>query len=324
MERRNSTIEQISAAIGQAQSIAVISHYHPDADAYGSLGALKLALTSIGKQISLFNQDGMIERYSVIPGIEGVKSTAPESQFELWIVCDCGDFERVGKEFHSALSTATNVLNIDHHISNDYFGNLNLVDSEASSTCELLYLIIDSLKVNFTAEIGLALLAGIVGDTGSFRYSNTSPRCFEIASALVSAGAQISEVSKMLFGSYTASAVKMQAEAMLNLNLHFGGKVSEILVDRDLLQKHGACSEDTELLVERARDIKGVEVAFFIREDHDVWKVSLRSSVDHYDLSALAARFGGGGHRAAAAFRWRGAYAELRQKLLEGLKEVVG
>jgi len=322
-DKLNNTLEEISGELEKASKIAIVSHYHPDADAYGSLGSLALGLGSLGKSVSIFNQDGLSERYAAIPGLSDLQSSVKQESFDLWIICDCGDKERTGKTFQGAIASAKKVINLDHHISNDHFGTLNLVDPDASSTCEIIFRLLENLQIEFTPDLGVALLSGIIGDTGSFQYSNTSPACFDIASKLVSKGAELSRVTKMLYGSYSASAVKMQAEAVLNLQLHFGGKVSEIMVDRDLLKKHSATSEDTELLVEKARDIKGVEIAFFIREDKDVWKVSLRSSVPAYDLSALASSFGGGGHRAAAAFRWSGAYHELREKLLSGLEELV-
>lgn len=297
--------------------ILVFSHVNPDADAYGSSIALTLALRAAGVDAYCVNQDGPSERYDFIPGIESVLSAVPESAepWDIVCICDCGDLNRVGDSFQDTIARARTVVNIDHHVSNPLYGTHTLVRDTASSTAELVYEVLENIPGSISSDVATCLYVGIVGDTGSFRYSSTSSRTFEIASRLLAAGVRADKISQAMFGSNTLSAVRLQSEAMSNLEVRNDGRVAEVLVTSEMYRKHGASREDADSLVERARDIKGICLSVLIKQDGDIWRVSLRSTNSRYNVSDIAASMGGGGHKMAAAFRWPGDLSDLRSAL---------
>jgi phosphoesterase RecJ-like protein len=317
---KNDSINDITAAIEKAKTITVVSHYNPDADAYGSSCALYLALKSSGKKVNCANESRFVKRYAFIPGIEDVKNNLEEA--ELAIVCDCGSLARTGDNFKLLLASYSQILNIDHHISNDYFGHLNYVQ-EQSSTCEVIYNIIKHLKIKLTPAIATALFAGISGDTGSFRYSSASPATFRIAADLIENGADADLISSAFWGSKSLAAVKLHAEVMRSMKLHSGGKLAEVVATKEMYELTGSTADDTEDLVERARDIEGIYVSILIKWDNDQWKISMRSKDKKYNVSDVAALFGGGGHIAAAAFRWKKSLEELRSAVIPKLEEIL-
>jgi phosphoesterase RecJ-like protein len=317
---RTSSAEELARLILQAKRVLVLSHYNPDADAYGSSCGLVLALRSarahgIGPEVKVLNESGILERYAFLPAVRDVQADWPQGySADLIVACDCGDLKRIGDRLLTGLPSALPIVNIDHHISNASFGSHNLVCVEASSTSEIIYGVIKALshatgKELLTAEAATCLFAGISGDTGSFRYASARESTFAVALELVRAGAHTSLVARNLYGRESLSAVKLQAEALLGLSFWMNDRVAVVSVSAEMRARHHASVEDTEALVERARDIEGVEVAVFMREEADFWKVSLRAQ-DAGDgrginVAKIAEHFGGGGHRAAAGFRTR-------------------
>lgn len=302
--------------------IGVISHYNPDPDAYGSSSALYLYLKKAGKKTWLINQDSGKTDFSWIPGASEAITNWP-SDIETLVVCDCGDRKRIGDELLASMPTSIKLcINIDHHSSNDRFGDATLVDPQVSSTCELIYNLISS-KDNVSPEVATALLAGVYADTGSFRHSNVKSQTFDVASSLLKAGADHVHVSKNLFSSFSLASVKLQSKALSDMKLLASGKVAWILITPEMIQAANAVLEDAEGLAERARDIEGVLVSAAARFDGEIWRVSLRSKSDKYNVSDVAASFGGGGHKAAAAFRSRKSIQEIENELLEKLVNLV-
>jgi len=323
---RKARAEQFAQNLLSHSRFVVISHYNPDADAFGSSCALSLLLERLGKEVVCVNETGALSRYMFIPRVDSIVRKMPDDHHggmtpDAIVVCDCGSLHRVGESLFEKVNAIAPMLNIDHHSSNDLFGTHTYVCPEASSTSELVFDVIVALKDEtlLTPEIATALYAGIVGDTGSFRYQSTSAHTFEVATRLVNAGASPSMVASALFSSNTIASVKLQSAALTDLTLHADGKVAEVVVTTDMLHKYNATQDDTDPLVERARDIEGVEISALIRQDHDIWRVSLRSRTPRYDVSTIASHFGGGGHKCAAAFRWRRSFEELHPLLLKEL-----
>lgn len=320
----NNSLEEIAALLRASRSVAILSHYNPDVDAYGSSCGLALTLRGLGLTVTCVNESGIIPRYSFLPGVSEVERTLPSATPDLVIVCDCGDIKRVGETLVGQVEAAAKLLNIDHHASNELFGTHNYVHPEASSTSELILHIIDALGVSCTPEVATCLYAGIVGDTGSFRYSSVRASTFEVARRLVEAGASPSGIADAMFSRTSLAAVRLQAEALAGLTTHFDGRFAEVIVPHEQYLKHGASAEDVDALAERARDIEGVQVSALIRSDDGVlWRVSLRSRSPETDVSEVARHFGGGGHRAAAAFRFRRSLDELRPALLTQIERLL-
>ncbi|MCB0337311.1 MAG: bifunctional oligoribonuclease/PAP phosphatase NrnA [Bdellovibrionales bacterium] len=304
--------------IENAARVLIISHVQPDADAYGSSLAMYFVGLALGKECCVVNESGLLPEYAFLPGSEVVQSAIPETfSYDLLCVCDCGDEKRVGDSLKHILRSNTPILNIDHHISNTRFGSVNLVEDTLSSTCELVAQFSKTLGLALDASIATNLLTGIVGDTGSFRYRNASPETLRLAAELSEAGADLSCISGQLFAQRSLASVHLESDVMSKLKLFGDNQVAKIVATKEMLQTHGATKADCESLVEKARDIRGVRVSIFIREDEDVWKVSLRSVDGSLNMSEVAGQFGGGGHLQAAAFRYRGDLTVLEKQLME-------
>lgn len=315
----NNSLSEIAKVLQSARRVAVISHYNPDPDAYGSSGGLAIALRRAGKEVCCINEDGLLPRYAYIPGTNQILQTPPAEPADVVVVCDCGEIGRVGDSLVRYVRAAACVVNLDHHVSNDYFGHLNLVKERSSSTSEIVLEVLEQGGFDLSAETAQALMIGIIADTGSFRYSSVSPQTFRAAGRLAENGARADMAAQMVYGSQGLDAVRLHAEAVLNLRLHCDGQVSEILITEEMLARHRATRDDTENLVEKGRDIEGVKLSFLARQDPGIWKLSLRSKDEAHDVSTVARHFGGGGHKCAAAFRWRGSMEDLRPLLIEKL-----
>lgn len=318
-------------SIRESSRIVVVSHTNPDADAYGSSCGLAAALAALGKDVVVHNETGFIPRYGVVPGAATVVQGGWESltSGDLLIVCDCGALERVGDSLVGAAQAAPQMINIDHHTSNSSFGHLNYVIEGASSTSELVFDLLKALEGAvgrsdlITSDSAACLMAGIIGDTGSFRYASTKPSTFLAAYELMNRGARPDLLTQELFGNHSLAAVKLQADAMGAIQVHNGGQFAEVVVTQAMLKKHGAELLDAESLAERTRDIEGVKVSALYKEDVDLWRVSLRSRQGAVDVSRIAQSFGGGGHKPAAAFRWRKDFASLQQELRDAISKVL-
>jgi phosphoesterase RecJ-like protein len=315
--------DPVVSSIRAASKIIVLSHTNPDADAYGSSCGLAWGLKALGCDVSVFNESGFVPRYGVIPGAAEVSAALPSVVDEktLVIVCDCGALERVGDSFLSFVKGAPHVVNIDHHTSNTKFGHHNMVVEGASSTSELVFDILIEIEKRvgrsdiISSESAACLMAGIIGDTGSFRYSSTAPSTFLAAYHLMLRGARPDRLTQELFATQSLAAVRLQAEAMVGIQLLCGGAFAEITVTQEMLSRLGASILDADSLAERGRDIEGVKVSVLFKQDVDMWRVSLRARQGTVDVSQIAQQFGGGGHKPAAAFRWRKDFASLQSAL---------
>ncbi|HMO02831.1 MAG TPA: bifunctional oligoribonuclease/PAP phosphatase NrnA [Oligoflexia bacterium] len=309
--------QEIIDTIQANHKFLVIAHAHPDADAYGAALGLTAILKKIGKHAIVAIEGAPSERYSNISGFAEILDRIPTPTPDQWlIVVDCGSFERIGEEEIERLKAA-NIINIDHHFSNNGFGKLNWINPASSSASEMIYEIASVLKCEINTEIATAIMYGIVGDTGSFRYSSTSARTLEIASKLVAAGAKITKVHQAIFSDFPLNVAKLKAEVILNAEFLFDNQLALGIVSNALYKKFNCAEKEVDGLVENLRDIKGVLAGALVKQDGELWRVSLRSSKENLDVAAIAASFGGGGHKMAAAFRWR----QDLEKLVEKLKE---
>ena len=326
------SVKAFKAFIDKYSKFVICSHENPDADAYGSACGLGVALRAYGKEVLFINTSPILERLSFIPAVsETVRDIPPGFEFEASIVCDCGAFSRVGENIFAQISGKP-VLNIDHHISNDNFGSENVVATKASSTSEIICALLTEAAIDIPAQSATALYAGILADSGSFRYSCVRPYTFEAASLCVAKGAVSSKISEKLFSTNSLAYVKLHAKAILEMTLHISSKVALIVTSADMIESCGATVADSDGLAEQGRDIQGVEVSVLMKEDKlftsdsdkpkAIWRVSMRAKSDKYDVSALAQKFGGGGHKAAAAFRSSKSRQEIISALLAELEQI--
>lgn len=322
-ESKREVWAKIIEQIRSAENILVVAHQSPDPDAFGSSCGMTLALKYFGKNALCLNQDGAAPHLQYIPDAFAVTDTVPAGEWDLIIVCDCGEKERIGSELLNQLPQGVPIVNLDHHYSNDNFGDLNLVLPNTSSASEIVFEVVSDLLGTLTPEIAECLLTGIIADTGGFRYSSATAYTFIVAEKLIKAGANLERVNRNLFSNRSLAAVRLAAAAISAMKIHAAGKVVEILVTEEMMQRFSAQPTDCEGLVDAGRDIEGVCVSILIRKDGDLWKVSLRSKYSECNVSEVAATFNGGGHVQAAACRWSGELEDLRSSLLAKVIQVV-
>ncbi len=322
--------EQILAKLASVQRVIVVSHTNPDADAYGSSCGLAWGLKALGKNAVVYNDHGFVPRYKVIPGAAEVEKGAWPAlgSDDLVVACDCGAAERVGDQLVQNLMQSPFVINIDHHASNSRFGALNLVVEEASSTSELIFDLLTGLEALegrsdlISKEAAECLLSGIIGDTGSFRYPSTTAKTFLVAHELMVRGARPGPLTQELYANQSLVALRLQSEALGAVSVHPNG-FAEVIVTQEMLKRTGADILDADSLAERARDIEGVKVSALYKQDVDLWRISLRARQGVADVSLVAQAFGGGGHKAAAAFRWRKDLKTLQRELREAIAAIL-
>ncbi len=291
---------RITQEVQGAKTIGISGHVRPDGDCVGSCMAMALYLrkTQPAARVDVFLGDFSVGLQRNIAGVETINRDyiTDVKSYDVFICLDC-EGTRLG-EAQPLYTAAAKRINIDHHVSNQGSGDVNYIVPTASSTCELVYEVMD--KENMDAEIARNIYTGIFTDTGGFRFSNTSKRTMEIAGALIEYGFDFSTLIQEVY--YQDSYVKQQimGRALLESVLFMDGKCIFSMLDRKTLQFYRATSSDTDGIVSRLADTRGVEVSIFMYEIQPLsYKVSLRSNGD-VNVAAIAEKFGGGGHVRAA------------------------
>jgi phosphoesterase RecJ-like protein len=276
----------------------LLGHVHPDGDVLGTLVGLGLALEGAGWEITLAGPHGVPEVLGFLPAAERfqVWERAPRT-WDVVILTDCPDPGRTEGLLEGARGPETHVLNIDHHPDNRRYGTVNWLDPDAAATGEMVFDLLGRLGLKLTPEVALALFTAIHTDTGSFRYSNTTPRTFRIAADLAAAGADPFLVSRWLYQRRQAATLRELGEVLRRVELSPDGRVGWLALPAGLASEALVAAED---LVGYPRSIHGVEVALLLRETAPgVVKASLRGQ-GRVPVNVIAQRFGGGGHANAA------------------------
>ncbi len=319
------TFDDIGRVLREHQHFAILSHVRPDGDALGSQLALALSLQQLGKDVRVWNEDGMLEKYSFLPRAELLtKPPATADNVDVAIALDTAIQNRLGTAF-GAIGSAKIWINIDHHPSNPGYGDMVIVDPSAPATGEIIFRLIKSQGLPFNHDIAENLYAAISTDTGSFQYPNTSARTFEIAAELVRAGGlNIGQLSQLLYESYPRRRLELLRELLRTMRFTEHDRVASFTLSLKTAADLGVLPEDNEGLIDHLRAIRSVIVAVFFEELKDgKVRVSMRSKNEAFDVCAICQKFGGGGHTLAAGARIRGSLAEVEEKFLEEIREVV-
>jgi phosphoesterase RecJ-like protein len=321
MTNSNATIAQIVEALRAHQSFTIMSHIRPDGDALGCIIAMGIALRQIGKDVTLWNEDGVSEKFRYLPGWEMVsKPPAEPVDVDVVIALDTASKLRLGAAL-TAIKSARLWINIDHHVSNESFGDLAYIDPAAPATGQILYEIIDFAGFPLTPEIAENLFAAISTDTGSFQYPNTTALTYEIAAALIRAGVNVGALSQKMYESYPIRRVYL-LRALLNvMKITCDGRIASFVLTQQMVDDLGVLPDDNEGLIDTIRAIDGVIVAAFIEELAGERKVriSLRSKDPRVDVCKICRQFRGGGHVLAAGARFPGTPAEVEAKVLAAI-----
>ncbi|MFA5275851.1 MAG: bifunctional oligoribonuclease/PAP phosphatase NrnA [Candidatus Omnitrophota bacterium] len=314
-------------AIRKNKSFLITAHTNPEGDALGSELAFYLLLRKLGKEAVIVNEDKALYGYEFLPGINNIKRYKNENQkfnFDCFVTLDSSDLKRTG-EVYRLNRDHKPVLNIDHHISNTKFGEVNWVEPGASSCSEMVYRIYKKMKVGIGEDAALALYTGILTDTGSFRYSNTSVFTHHAVAELLKYGIDVPEVYRYAYENIPFEDIKLLIKILLKINRSADGKLIWFQVPHNLLKRKKVSFDLAEHLLTFGRSIKGVRVVALFKENSGVKneiRVNLRSQ-GKVDVNEIASYFGGGGHKAAAGITIRGKIDNVRRRVLAKIKEAL-
>lgn len=313
--------QQIADILRNQKSFLVLTHYRPDGDAVGSQLALVILLKNLGKQVEAWNDDEVPAKFRFLPQSALIqKPPAEPNDFDVVISIDVSTWQRVGTAAQR-IGKKKHFINIDHHVSNEKFADINWIVPEAPASGQIAYDLIKRGGFQLTREMAMCLFAAISTDTGSFTYSSTSAASLRVAAELVETGLNVGEISRHIYESYPYARLQLLQKALADLKLSHNGRLAYCWVTNEMYEESGAKREDTEGLIDYARSIEGVNVAVLFEESSEPGKIriSLRSKNPKVDVNSVARRFGGGGHREAAGARITGETHEIEQKVLAAI-----
>lgn len=297
-------IKDIIDFVERSNYFLVTSHINPDGDNVGSTLSMYLALKNLGKEVYYVLDDTIPKNISFLTDdINILKSDNINIKNYSIITLDCGDKKRICIE-DKLIENAQKLINIDHHISNDFFGDYNYVDSDGSSTCELVYNLLSKYELvknkNIIDEkIATCLYTGLLTDTGNFMYQSTKETSFDMAKNLIKRGANKDLIIQKVFQSNSFNYYKLLGEALNTLKV-YNNKVALISVTKEMMEKNDISFSDVDGIASYTRDIEGIEVGILLKQkDENEVKVSLRSK-SYVDVSEIAKSLGGGGHKRAS------------------------
>ena len=303
----DSDVRAVAGAIRANDSFLVVTHENPDGDALGSMLAMAMALCELGKDVVMY-----LSGVAPTPGEYGfldlsdLRRALPDDLEErVLLALDCASERRIGPELE-AVERARMVVNVDHHHDNSRFGDLNLIVDDASSTAEIVRDVLASLDVQLSSDIAEALYVALVTDTGRFQYSNTTPKALRLAADLVEAGADVHGIFRLVYETVQFAKLKLLARALGRAELYENGRLVVSYLLKEDFAEIGAEEPYSEGIIDYLRSVEGSEMVALIREpprdEGPARRISLRSSRDEVDVSAVARAAGGGGHRQAAGF----------------------
>ncbi len=323
---RPMAIKEAAEFLRNNDNFLLTSHINPDGDGVGSILGLAGLLRQMGKTFHVVFADppqdklGFLHSYNIIETFS--ESMKGKISFDAAIIVDSPHMDRVGSTV-SLLKKGAQLLVIDHHISCENFGTVNLVLPEAAASAQIVAMLYDELGKTFDANSAEALYVGLSIDTGRFRFSNVTPAVFRLAARLVEAGAVPDILADLLYYNDPIETKIGLAKVIESIELHNGGKAATAWLDYSFMSSDVGKKMDDEGFVNQPLAIKGVETAFLIREkEKGKLRISLRSRTDNVDVNKLAEKFGGGGHARASGCRMEGvSIAEAKKLLLAALND---
>ncbi len=311
-------MHELMKALDDAKHVLIIAHVDPDADSMGSALAMYTHVLRLHKKVSLFCETKKMDpSLKFLPFFEKVRSSSP-NDYDLAMSFDCGTYKRLGIDVKATL------VNIDHHVSNERYGAINIVDTTAISTSQVLYDFFKANDIKLNAKMATALYAGLADDSQNFTTDKTDARTFMMAADLVKSGADNALCTKMLFKERSLASMRLKGKMLSAAKLYCSGRVISTLVERSFFEETGAYEVDCEEALHETLELANVEVALMLRHTKDGRiKGSLRSSKG-MDMNLIASAFSGGGHVHSAGFVTEGSsLAELETKIINIIKEKI-
>ncbi len=309
-------LEKATQFVNEADHLLVVSHIHPDGDAVSSTIAAALLLRSLGKRVTMVNESCIPKKFAFLTGADEIlQPDQVTEKFRYVVALDCADQERIGK-CRDLFADDVRILNLDHHVTNDLYGTVNVVDPDAAATVEILYEWIEHLEIPWSRPLATSIYTGLLTDTGGFRYSNTSPRVLRQAAQLMETGIEAHNIADMVLETTSMEQLKLLKTALETLERSDDGQIAWMSLSLDQLRRCCASNEDLDGIVNYARNISGVDVGILFRETEErSVKVSLRSR-SKVNVGAVAQYFGGGGHSRAAGCSLQCTLEEARSHVI--------
>ena len=324
-----SDLQAVADAIRSNDRFLLVTHENPDGDALGSLLATKLALDTLGKDSVMYLYgDAPLPREYGFMELSGIRRKPPDDAGERVLVAlDCANETRMAPDT-TLLENAPLTLDIDHHHDNSRFGEVNLVVGDASSTGEVLRDVFAELGVELTPEIAEALYIAVVTDTGRFQYTNTTSKALRLAGELVDAGADVHRVFQAVYESVELAKLKLLGRVLDRAQVYEGGRLVVSYLLRSDFTELNVAEAFSEGLIDYLRAVEGADMAALIREpprrEGPPRRISLRASNDELDVSAIARKSGGGGHRQAAGFSSDASVEEITEFIHREFRAAAG
>lgn len=310
------TIDNIKEEIFKSDSIIILTHEMPDGDAIGSSLAMYNALKSLGKDVEIVMANNS-DIFNFLPGASQIKSQGTKKIYDLAIALDCGDIKRLNG-YTEYFQDANATIQIDHHEINTMFAEYNFVNPTAPACAQILITVLEELGIKITKEIGTCLLTGIITDTGGFKYQGVTAETFEFVAELLNIGVNVSNIYKRVLQVISRSKFELRKIAINRLEFYEDGKIAFTYTTREDEEKINASIDAHEGIVEIGRDIEGVEISVFLREniERDGYKISLRSN-DYVNVADICLMFNGGGHIRAAGGNIKLPLEEAKLRILD-------
>lgn len=310
----NDEILRFKEQLNEASSIALISHLDPDGDNLGSLTALSKSLLNLGKKVYPIEFDKIPENLKFLPNLN-LLSDNTDINIDMIICLDCANYERLGN-IDELFNKARYRINIDHHQSNEFYGDVNIVKKGYSSTCELVFDVINEVNLPIDEEISMSLLTGISTDTGRFLYSATTADTLAKASKLVEYGADMMKINELIYQSKKFEAQLLENEILSKTEI-YNDHVAIGFVMTNQLNKYNVEISDIDSVINTFRDTDKIKISVLIKQQtENEYKVSFRSK-GNIDVGSIAKNLGGGGHKNAAATRITGDFETVSNKIKE-------
>lgn len=322
------SLNEICRSIKKYNSFLITAHISPEGDALGSQLGFYNLIKKLGKQATIVSDDQLPLCYDFLPGTKYIRRLSKEFKgikFDCLVVLDCADLKRTGRVYKLNQDNKP-VLNIDHHISNQNFGDVNWVNARASSCSEMVYKLYKRLHLSMDKNTALVLYTGIMTDTGSFRYSNTASSTFKAAAELLKFGVNVAGIYRYTYENIPAQEVKLLLKILSKIKFFGQGRIAVFQIDPELPRGKKTSIDLADQVLSFGRAIRGVEVVVLLKNILSLKpqvRVNLRSQ-GKVDVNKVAAFFGGGGHKTAAGCTILGGFLVVRRKVIaricQGLK----
>lgn len=320
-------MNKVIEALKKNKKFLISAHVNLEGDSIGSQLAMQELLEAMGKEALILDDDSVPEHYRFLPKAGEISNDlGTKFEFDAAIVLDCPTLKRTGRVADIIKAGNKPVVNIDHHISNESFGNVNWVDSNASSAGEMVFKLFKEMDVALTKESALCLYIAILTDTGSFNYDNTSRITHEIAGELLGYGLEPAAVSETVYERRSLSDIKLLGLVLATTTINKSGDIAYLEITKDMLRNTGADIAKSEGIINYPRSIDKVKIAILFKDDlknQGMINVSFRSKGD-VDVNKIASAFGGGGHAKAAGCCVKGSLAEAKRLVLAKAEEALG